>query len=201
MAAEKPIIFQPHMVESILRGLKTQTRRVIKFPAHSYQPDTAWIASVNPDGTDGWIAWGPKPATDDFSRRAYPNGGGFPCPYGCAGGFLWIRERWRVELVYDHLKPSELKDDTHIYYGYRQNLKAGRIRSPLHMPRFASRLTVRIVSIKPERLQDITEHGARDEAFLNREHFRENWDNINAKRGFGWETNPWVWVITFEEKT
>ena len=52
-----PIIFSAEMVRAILEDRKTQTRRVIRFPRHAYQPDDNWIKSIHQDGKGIWVAW------------------------------------------------------------------------------------------------------------------------------------------------
>ena len=221
---EKPIIFSGEVVRAILDGRKTQTRRVINFPARAYTPDLSWIASVNPDGAGGWVAWGPNPVTDDFSRTAYPYSGGIKCPYGKPGDLLWVRETW-LEMDRggwcDPSKPKWWFDDCYNRVNaiaYRANCDAEsekirreygyKWRSPIVMPRWASRLTLSIVDVRVERVQDITHFGAMSEGITydyaspgggTIMQFAKLWDSINAKRGYPWGSNPWVWVIEFEK--
>lgn len=214
--AEHPILFSDEMVRAIVDGYKTQTRRVIRFPKHAYQqPDVSWIKSVHQDGRGNWVAWSTDaPDLVDFTKRAYPNGEGFKCPYGRPRDLLWVRETWSqisfpdedgaVEIAY---RADDWLDDEpgpDIEGGWRPSI---------HMPRWASRLTLEVINVRVERLQAISEEDVlaegvkptipiRPEPFgsrsYNLESFVTVWDSINAKRGFSWKSNPWVWVVSFK---
>ena len=195
---ERPIIMTSESVRAILDGRKTTTRRVVKFSKHTSRPDTSWIASVNPDGKDGWIAWGPNPVTDSYSREMYPNGGGFRCPYGVPGDKLWVREKFKIG-----------QGRSIVYFDTPSRWAEGMSWKPsIHMPRWASRITLEVVNVRVERLTEITDSGCYAEGIVSIQDdilgepyysFGDLWDTINAKRGYPWASNPWVWVIEFRK--
>lgn len=201
--AKKPIIFSDPMVRAILAGHKTQTRRVIKLPIESD------IASINLDGQGNWVMWAPIPVTDEQSIAHYPNGGGYPCPYGKPGDQLWVRESWR-ELIDVGLGHNFVvyRADGELLPAHAPNLGDAHWRPSIFMPRWASRITLRVTDVRAERLQDISEEDAKAEGAtawhdtidgtVYRPDFHIRWDDINAKRGYPWASNCWVWAITFE---
>lgn len=78
--------------------------------------------------------------------------------------------------------------------------KISKWRKAQLMPRELSRITLEVLSIHCERLWDITEDGARAEGVQHTSAFALKWDAINGARGFGWETNPWVFVVKFRRR-
>ena len=139
------------------------------------------------------------------------------------GDRLWVKETWAVgcrpnpnsgwvdgieykaDLAYlDDIESMPLRviDDQELYLYESEGWK-----SPITMPRWASRITIEITDIRIERLQDITNNDAKSEGvepevlsghYYYLSGYHELWQDLNAKRGFSWESNPWVWVLTFK---
>jgi len=190
---ERPILMSVDNVKAILEGRKTQTRRVLKP-----QPRRHW------DRFCLDITWGFRVYTlQELSLL---------CPYGQVGDKLWVRETWATEHRLDTLTVSELGHASEIPLFYKADspiqtiLVIGKWRPSVFMPRWASRITLEITAIRVERLQEITRNDIKAEGLgmptLPNSHlpyleFRDLWDSINALLGYGWETNPWVWVIVF----
>lgn len=124
--------------------------------------------------------WQTRRALNPQPRRT----AGFVCRYGRPGDRLWVRERWA-------------KKGTAYLYAADDPAAARAWRTPIFMPRAASRLTLGITRVRLQRLQDITAREARAEGYATREAFHEAWDSFNARRGFAWDRNPWVWAIEF----
>jgi hypothetical protein len=206
---ERPIIFSGPMVRAILDGRKTQTRRVVKPQPEDFGgfgPPRWW----NP----AYLGGASRPENEEEYRRVAIE----RCPYGVPGDWLFVRESgWeRPERTPQMVREGA---DTWARYYYdadglseqdAADLKAwGFKRRPsIHMPRWASRLTLDVVSVRVERLQEIGEgdaiaEGVDDEKAqyysLARGYsaaYRDLWDSINAKRA-PWESSPWVWRIEF----
>lgn len=198
---EHPILFSETMVQAILDGRKTQTRRVVK-PQHEEMVATGGALL-------GW--------TGDHWH-------GYISPFGWPGDHLWVRETFtyvadgfaiRPGIAYRADKHVEWlhapKDGTTVYNA--DNPECWKWRPSIHMPRWASRITLEIVNVRVERVQEIGEEDAFAEGAQlgrvlgygrlgmqsHREGFMNLWDEINDKRGFGWLSNPWVWVIKFKK--
>lgn len=185
---EHPILFSGPMVRAILDDKKTQTRRLMKP-----QPAYVW----------GWGVTRSDP--EHFSAHVRYPGGHQPdpwvrCPYGKAGDRLWVRETWtprkegETEL---HYAPALYRADM----GDVKMFPTGRWRPSIHMPRWASRLTLENAGVRVERLQDISDADILAEGFPEdppsyAEGFAAKWDEINPKHP--WSSNPWVWVVEFK---
>ena len=218
MQREHMLYLTDDSVRAVLRSVnpKTQTRRVVKLPHNNrlgvWEPTTIG----GPNG--GRTARGetiPEQGAIWHTRT----GDSLMCPYGQPGDRLWVREAWchlsevrtadpggdalqrRVFYRADYPGDTLMHDD-------RPEEKI-KWRSSRFMPRWASRITLEIVSVRVERVQDISEADAIPEgaepsivgADLDHLKYRAGyqtlWDNLNAARGYGWDANPFVWRIEF----
>lgn len=198
---ERPILFSAEMVKAILDGRKTKTRRVIKpIPA-----------SV--DNVDG-VPYVEDEFGDWHELIKF-------CPY-VPGMTLWVRESYRLGQAPRDEEGQGVAlyaDNSHKYHPdldpSRQNwCRSWKKRPSIFMPRWASRITLRVTGVRVERLQEITDTDAIAEGItltgsIDRtglttgqpvDDFATLWDSINAKRGHGWDSNPYVWVIEFTKE-
>ena len=179
-AKEHPILFSAPMVRALLNGSKTQTRRVVK-------PTPEWI------GQSGVLSY--------RGRVGLPHA---LSPYGQPGDRLWVRETWM------DLRGVEGALGGAMYRATFGNApEGGKWRPSIHMPRWASRITLEITSVRVERLQDISEADALEEGITYndlpnnglaprraRTWYCSLWEQINGPGS--WDANPWVWVIEFK---
>jgi len=217
---DRPIIFGGEMVRAILDGRKTQTRRVVR---------------PQPTGlSHGIPVW---------SFRDVHTGKETRCPYGQPGDRLWVRETW-APICGGHFIASyalaadadeargavfradgRVKSDgvmmpvtTTIENGFIEDAGSIRWRPSIHMPRWASRITLEITDVRVERVQDISDGDAKAEVVDDgaprgglacygpepdpygpvRNAFADLWDSLHPRADEDWIDNPWVWVITFK---
>lgn len=235
---ERPILFSGPMVRAILDGKKTQTRRIISKNnstacGHRRLYDhLLWDRGVHPDrgySKDGWeylhvAAWnpadGPSPKNDKDLLWYRVRSAREP------GTMLWVRESFCLldqDHWWDYRKPKDFKYS--IGRGYRANGCAYRAETDsdgddirkgygykwtpsIHMPRWASRLTLEITSVRVQRVQEISEDDAQAEGVewnntpmrfghtCAKSAYAALWDEINGAGS--WESSPWVWALTFK---
>jgi hypothetical protein len=206
---ERPILFKDRLVRAILEGRKTQTRRLVKpQPINRDGDGFRWSWPV-PAYEEGWkfSVLGPNAAANvaEYLQKHAR------CPYGVPGDRLWVKETWATLPCHDHLAPRDLPRTAPILFasGTDQPFVHSyhRIRPSIFMLRWASRITLDVVSVRVERLQEISQADAKAEGAppmsetlpLYRDNFRALWDSVNGEReGASWAANPWVWVITFK---
>lgn len=206
---ERPILFSAPMVKALLEGRKTQTRRLVK--PQPYECDGEHITDFEDSNGD------PISASDGRYLAT--------CPYGKPGDRLWVRETHA--LLYPTSDAPVIAyradDSARLVFEPRKGEKftvegdAGAAASTwrgetikwkpsIHMPRWASRITLEIVNVRVERVRDISEADARAEGvtlkgITRHEHecraaFLDLFFNINKRAPRG--ANPWVWAITFK---
>jgi len=199
-------------------GTKTMTRRTYGLERINENPDDWQTPYPHPRLKDMWVFTSEGKGKVNIGRVIVK------CPYGQVGDQLWVRETWAK--VYQDWPPEsedspyviEYKADTgNVYPGYwpieeKDDEACGRWKPSIFMPRWASRITLQITGLRAERLQEITEgdaeaegvswspcgSGENPEIISAKENFAWLWDSLNAKRGFNWSSNPFVWVITFK---
>ncbi|EOC1069674.1 hypothetical protein AAAW28_002084 [Cronobacter malonaticus] len=193
---ERGMIFNAEMVRAILDGRKTQTRRIMKP-----QPEAC------PRGGHWWPSNVFKTMLHVEEEMQNGKGGldglvGDACPFGAVGDRIWVRETWARynidqsshDMAYRATTPEDWPEE-------------GRWRPSIHMPRWASRITLEITGVRVERLASISSDDARDEGYPAARAedggnidpwlwFRDLWDGIYPEYSF--KANPWVWVIEFK---
>jgi hypothetical protein len=187
--SEKPILFSGPMVRAIMDGSKTMTRRIVKPQP---PPETLemrlhgdeWLPCWEDDDYAGcYVAHG------DMGHRRR-------CPYGRPGDRLWVRETFQDDSGLEFDMPM-------CVYRATDNTAATRWRPSIHMPRWASRITLEVVAVRVERLNDISAYDAISEGIdltgatdrAARQSFQLLWESINGAGS--WAANPWVWVVEF----
>jgi hypothetical protein len=196
---DRPIIFNGEMVRAILEGRKTQTRRVIN-PQPWMEATRCETYHDSRTGGTGVCFFQNHLAIGDANVLS---------PYGHSGDHLWVRETWFCHRDLDEIVPRDCMGSD-IWYTATQETKpadAGKTRPSIFMPLWASRITLEIVRVSVQRVQDIGDDSCEAEGIslanasipgMLRKRFSLLWDSINAKRGFGWDVNPWVWVVSFK---
>lgn len=195
---DKPIIFSAPMARALLDGSKTQTRRILKP-----QPPEGSTFFAYDIGDQGFFA---RFLDEDENGNAdLP----FAKISAMKGDRLWVRENWTTGQHLDKTPPRDIPQEQSI--GYPADPDGGpwlgRIRPSIHMPRWASRLTLTVTDVRVERLQGISRGDAMQEGCPHPnmqdgpnpvDWFRGVWSDINGPDA--WDQNPWVVAYTFTVK-
>lgn len=200
--AIKPILFNTEMVRAILEGLKTCTRRICKDANEYTVPDMDFY---NADRrTYAVHNFADKEQMEQLSTAERT------CPI-CPGDLLYVRETW--------CKGYLMNAKERYYYKADDNDFLCTWHPSTNMPKQAARIWLRVMDVRVERLQDVTEDGAKAEGAIDnrgfihspeneydrihtaRDHFIKIWNSTIKKSDidrYGWDANPYVWVIEFE---
>lgn len=194
----KPILFNTDMVRAILDGRKSCTRRLVKFlPGENPQ----WTGYIR----DGLMLYNGK--NEPCIRKA---------PYQ-PGDILYVRETWCALPVNE---AGHMRGHSVYYYKADRDLRPegwrGNWHPSIHMPKEAARIWLKVTDVRVERLKDITGFSVQKEGievepnecagkfdFISELFFlfQRLWDSTVKKSDldcYGWNANPWVWVIEFE---
>ncbi|MFZ5440497.1 MAG: hypothetical protein ACOZQL_10840 [Myxococcota bacterium] len=217
--AERPILFSAPMVRALLGGSKSQTRRVAKI---GDWPERGVVGSFSP---------APEEYAPEIFGAMLSNSRGaetlVPCPYGAPGDRLWVRETWApappIAPLLRHVGASPRPEPKALYRANPEQANLGVTWRPsVHMPRWASRITLEVTGVRVERVQDISEEDARAEGIERLDgarhllqpwrdywtthevmgfskaatSFRSLWESINGAGS--WAANPWVWCLEFK---
>lgn len=215
---ERQILFIAEMVRALLEGRKTMTRRVVRKPAKA--PPGEWASAIQQAADRRWTGVMKRGSCDGIEWYCR-------CPYGSPGDRLWVKEgsyiwgayvkngltetgrqRWRFRASTER-KVLYVADPETPILSQPERGEVGWIRRPaIFMPRWASRITLEVTSVRAERLQEIAAEDIRAEGLRTilrgepdasddlRSQWLAGWDRINGRRaGRAWDDNPWVWVI------
>lgn len=156
---ERPIIFSQGMIKALLNGTKTMTRRISGKPLQwlNQHPDK-WFPAHYHDNLHGVYR-------TTFAHRTSPRTVACDCPHGKVGDRLWVRESWQAWTQYNDTAPNDLPHEMRqrINYPADGNTWDALKRNAMFMPRWASRLTLEIIDIRVERLNEISEEDAQAE--------------------------------------
>ena len=216
---ERPILFSMEMVQAILDERKTQTRRVIKpQPEYELNRGDRFYTTEGIPMYEFTCPYG-KPGDLLYVRETWARGCKEADPYcHCDTDELQKENHYYVYKADTPDAKYPLDWDDALAEDWVKDADfVPRWKPSIHMPKSASRIWLRVKDVRVERVQDITESDAKNEGvrvdklsppqiifntthakFRYRYAFQDLWDSINKKRGFGWESNPWVWVVSFE---
>jgi len=223
----RPIIFSAEMVNAVLDGRKTQTRKLIKCSKEIMQDDSYTFLKASPQSPQ--LERGLPPSARNMFNFVFGSKKGnghfkIKCPFGKIGDRLWVRETWQIHefelehggkefpnILYKSTGSTRLLIDKCVWKFVKDKPSW---RSPVTMPRWASRITLEITNIQVERLQDISEEDCLKEGIIRLDSrlgfidprktegsvlpsVQEAFQQLWHSTKGKWDQNPWVWVISF----
>lgn len=199
---ERPILFSAPMIQAILAGRKYQTRRIAK----GITEETCYVGL---EGHSSFI-----PVHDDGKETP------IRCPYGVPGDRLWVRENFCLGRDMTDTPIMATEPNMGEFIAMHPDAPEGskswclqwKNKPSIHMPRWASRITLEITGVRVERLQEITEADAVAEGIEMPDGGKDSpgwwsyvkeyeflWNRINGEGS--WDDNPFVWVLEFRRVT
>lgn len=208
--SDRPILFNGEMVRAILAGTKTQTRRPVVLEDFKASDTTGCDFAYR----DKRSLWDDVTTARLIEKR---------CPFGMPGDTLWVRETWRPVMggwaSWIEYPDGSSTPASQVAFAAMGEMKRIAVRMSgrsekgeavhseawhpsIHMPRWASRLSLRVTDVRVQRVQDISEADAQSEGCesrkaLYRPMFTCTWDDIYGDKA-SWQANPWVWAVSFE---
>lgn len=215
-----PMIFNSEMVRALIDGRKTQTRRPLpawQKPQKTEDGEYMCIAQRHPKWGFGFFGKSEEEAVLQL------NDSSCSAPFGKKGDLIWVRETFQGPLVDEEEAQYNIENyqspqycsykasgDDCEFFHHEEDRIVQRWKPSIHMPRWASRLTLRVLNVRVERVQTISKEDAAAEGviteqmaanaglawrFGDRRQFKDIWESIY---GDSWKLNDWVWVIEFE---
>jgi hypothetical protein len=208
---ERPILFSGAMVRALLDGRKGQTRRIVKgFALELLRPDNftpEYVAlpenDLSPYGYAGDRLW---------VKETFVAFGRWETRFNAKKA----RDEWHfVDVTIESGFAYRFEGADPDARRLASALPTWHTRPSIFMPRAASRITLEVARVRVERLQEISEDDSYAEGVhagsweydngegteTARESYQCLWDSLNAARGYGWDANPWVWVVEFRKVT
>jgi len=189
----KPILFNTEMVRAIIDGQKTQTRRPIQAPGNEYHYEKLLCdlgLSCKLEIIEDELHWELQTAVDDsgtYTEKLLHQ----------PGDILYVRETFadisETEPGNIHYKASANEEDLEWF-----NENGWNWRPSIHMPKRIARLFLKVTDVRVERLHETTGVDVVREGFKEPQNFIKDWNEIYKEKGYGWDEDPWVWVIEFE---
>ena len=227
---QRPILFSGPMVCAILAGTKKQTRRIVKpsncvfgSAPRSYWEHAdfaqAWVDGEPQDGQYLHVPCHVAPECELCEEMSWQGSSHRLWPLARPGEWFWVRETWQTYCELDEISPANLPPSTFVQYPATWDWVSKK-RSSIHMPRWASRISLEITDVRVQRLQDISEEDAIAEGVESdgighyadysnqaddyywldaQSSYKTLWNSIHGAGA--WDVDPFVWCYSFRRVT